>query len=343
MPGHRRDPGFLYVADSKLATGASMDYIDARHGRFVTILPRSRAEDAAAAPRSPPGAWTSRPPAPGRPPRQRPAADLGDSSRTRAVRRGLAGHPGPVLSQARAGLPRPRRRITRAMTALDQLAARLGSPRCKLKTEAAITRAAGQAITAAGAGRWVSYAITRHDTVTRKQISTGRPGPNTRYQDVTVTRCTLHPVTDTARAARDAASDGCFPLITNDKALTPPRSSTPTNDSPASNPATTPSRPSCAPSRSTSPAPGGSTRSASACTPPCSSTPCPNASSAAPPPPPACRPCPSTTRTGRPPPPAAPSSSPSSAASPSPPSPPGSTQPSYRPSSPDSSTSSSHC
>ena len=215
-------PGFLYVADSKLATGASMDYIDARHGRFVTILPRSRAEDAAG--------------------RAAIAAGRLDfqTARTRPGRRGsdpprtweTAAAPGPsaegwpviwVRSSAKRALDSRARagRITRAMTALDQLAARLGSPRCKLKTEAAITRAAGQAITAAGAGRWVSYAITRHDTVTRKQISTGRPGPNTRYQDVTVTRCTLHPVTDTARAARDAASDGCFPLITNDKALTP--------------------------------------------------------------------------------------------------------------------------
>ena len=49
----------------------------------------------------------------------------------------------------------------------------------------------------------------------------GRPGPGTRYTDVTVTRYTLHPATDPRPADRDAASDGCFPLITNDKALTP--------------------------------------------------------------------------------------------------------------------------
>src|ERR1700733_7473180 len=37
---------FLYVADSKLCTREQMDHIDKRTGRFITVLPRSRAEDA---------------------------------------------------------------------------------------------------------------------------------------------------------------------------------------------------------------------------------------------------------------------------------------------------------
>ena len=36
---------FLYVADCKLCTRANLKYIDQRHGRFVTIMPRSRKED----------------------------------------------------------------------------------------------------------------------------------------------------------------------------------------------------------------------------------------------------------------------------------------------------------
>ena len=38
---------FLYVADSKLCSRAAMGHIDARGGRFVTVMPRSRAEDGA--------------------------------------------------------------------------------------------------------------------------------------------------------------------------------------------------------------------------------------------------------------------------------------------------------
>jgi transposase len=41
----RRD--FLYVADCKLATSANMAYLHQHQGRFVTVLPRTRAEDAA--------------------------------------------------------------------------------------------------------------------------------------------------------------------------------------------------------------------------------------------------------------------------------------------------------
>lgn len=215
-------PAFLYVADSKLATGASMAHIDGQGGRFVTILPRSRAEDTRGRDAIAAGRLNFQLA------RTRPGRRTSDPPRTWET----AAAPGPsaedwpvtwVRSSAKRDLDARARqdRITRAMTALDQLAARLSSPRCKLKTEAAIARAADQAITAAGAGRWVSYTITRHDTVTRKQASLGRPGPDTRYKHITVTRYALHPVTDTGLAARDAASDGCFPLITNDRALTP--------------------------------------------------------------------------------------------------------------------------
>src|SRR5206468_9678455 len=37
---------FLYVADSKLCSRENMDHIDRAGGRFVTVMPRSRQEDA---------------------------------------------------------------------------------------------------------------------------------------------------------------------------------------------------------------------------------------------------------------------------------------------------------
>jgi transposase len=39
-------PDFLYVADCKLASRENLRYITARGGRFVTVLPATRAEDA---------------------------------------------------------------------------------------------------------------------------------------------------------------------------------------------------------------------------------------------------------------------------------------------------------
>ena len=38
-------PGFLYVADCKLATTENMKYIARQNGRFVSVLPRTRKED----------------------------------------------------------------------------------------------------------------------------------------------------------------------------------------------------------------------------------------------------------------------------------------------------------
>lgn len=38
-------PDFLYVADCKLASTANLNYLAARGGRFITVLPGTRRED----------------------------------------------------------------------------------------------------------------------------------------------------------------------------------------------------------------------------------------------------------------------------------------------------------
>ena len=110
-------------------------------------------------------------------------------------------------------------RIARATAALSQLARRLDAPRCKLKTCAAVQNTAGQA--AGQASPWVRFEVTEQVTTQRKQVSRGRPGPHTRYRHIEQHRIHLSFWIDHARAARDAASDGCYPLITNDNDLTP--------------------------------------------------------------------------------------------------------------------------
>ena len=54
---------FLYVADCKLATAENMAYIHQHGGRFLTVLPRTRGEDAAfrAAVRAGPVVWRADP------------------------------------------------------------------------------------------------------------------------------------------------------------------------------------------------------------------------------------------------------------------------------------------
>lgn len=216
IAGH---PGFLYVADSKLAAGTNMTWIDGQHGRFVTILPRSRKEDAAGRDAIAAGQvqFTHALTLPGRrrsdPPRTwetAPAPALSAEGWPITWARSSAGR----ALQARAREDR----ITRATAGLQQLAGRLNAPRCQLRTREAVERAAAKIISDAAAGRWVSYALAGQDHAIRKR---NHHGPGSRWTEATRTLWTLTPVTDTALAARDAASDGCYPLITNDPGLTP--------------------------------------------------------------------------------------------------------------------------
>jgi transposase len=64
-------PDFLYVADSKLCTREQMGHIDRRGGRFVTVLPRTRREDAL---QTSPGGWPAHAPGSARssPPKRPP-------------------------------------------------------------------------------------------------------------------------------------------------------------------------------------------------------------------------------------------------------------------------------
>jgi hypothetical protein len=53
-----------------------------------------------------------------------------------------------------------------------------------------------------------------------RQERRGRPGNDTRYRKITKTHYAITVEIDAARVRYDAASDGCFPLITNDPKLT---------------------------------------------------------------------------------------------------------------------------
>ena len=214
-------PDFLYVADSKLATGANMTRIAGQGGRFLAVLPRSRTEDKQGR------AWLAS------------GCPIGWAEAAR--RAGRSKHGPPCTWQA-VPAPAPSKEAYRiiwirssvkqaldartraqaigaAVAALGKLAARLPAGRCKLKTRAAVEKAAAQAVGCAA--RWVRFEVTQQTISGQRQIGPGRPGPGTRYQQTARTRFTLSYAVSQAQTAYDAASDGCFPLITNDNTLTP--------------------------------------------------------------------------------------------------------------------------
>ena len=211
---------FLYVADSKLACGTAMRHIDAGGGRFATVLPRTRAEDK----------WF------------RDWAQTNQPQWTQAVRipGTRAGEPDNVYRTFPAPLPSAegyriiwvhssakaardaaarQGRIEAGAAAIDALAAKLASPKSRLRTRTAVDQAAATALADAGAARWITVTIGETVEETYRQERRGRPGTNTRYRKSTRTRYIIgwQPRTDVI--AYDAATDGCFPLVTNDTAL----------------------------------------------------------------------------------------------------------------------------
>jgi len=217
IAGH---PGFLYVADSKLATTGNMTHIAGQGGRFLSVLPRSRKEDKDGRDWLAGGnaGWAEVMRRPGR-------RKLGPPVIYQAVPAPAPSAEGYrivwIRSSAKRRLDAVSRsdRIAKATAALSELAQRLDAPRCKLKTRAAAGNTARQA--AGQASPRVRFEVTEQVTTQRKQVSRGRPGPDTRYRHIERHRFTLSFWVDEARAARDAASDGCYPLITNDKHLPP--------------------------------------------------------------------------------------------------------------------------
>ena len=210
---------FLYIADSKLCSRAAMGHIAGSGGRFITVLPRSRAED---------GVF-------------RDWLQTHTPDWTRAVRcGGRAGEPEQVYSTTPAPLPSAegyritwvhstakatRDGATRSdhieagIAALEALDAKLADPRSRYKTRVAVEHAAAAALAQAHAARWVTATVTATTAKTYKQARRGRPGPETSYREITTNRFALAADIDLDHVAYDAASDGCFPLITNDRNL----------------------------------------------------------------------------------------------------------------------------
>ncbi len=213
--------GFLYIADSKLATRGNMTHIAGHGGRFLSVLPRSRNEDKAGrawlASGCPIG-WAEIARRPGR--RKLDPPDIWQAAPAPA--RSQEGYRIVwIRSSAKRALDARARtqNIQAATTALGELAARLPAGRCQLKTRAAVENAAAAA--AGHAARWVRFEVTGQTITRYRQLGPGRPGPGTRYQQENRTRFTLACTVDNAKVTHDAASDGCFPLITNDNDLSP--------------------------------------------------------------------------------------------------------------------------
>jgi len=209
----RRD--FLYVADSKLATRENMAYLHQRQGRFITVLPKTRSEDAAFRRLVTQGQVT-----------WRPLWEKTDQHGEVIDRYSTGDQPNASVegyrlvwyhSQRKAEQDAVARatRIQRALRELASLREKLHSPRTRYRQQSKVSEAVSEILQSCGAEAWIVAEVEPNEVETFRQARRGRPGKDTPFVRKVTTRFELAYRIDDARIAEDAKSDGIFPLITN--------------------------------------------------------------------------------------------------------------------------------
>jgi len=214
-------PDFLYVADCKLASTENLAHIATRGGRFVTVLPRARAEDVAfrGRLRAAPSAvtWTLL---------YGLADDHGNIVDELSVcdddhihsegYRLLWFHSTRKAEQDAAGRARS---IQRATVALSDLRERLGGPRTRFRERAKVEGAVAEILAEAEATCWLTVAIEEQEEATFRQATRGRPSEQTKYLKQTRSRYKLTWKLNLEALGEAEREDGVFPLLTNDRQL----------------------------------------------------------------------------------------------------------------------------
>jgi transposase len=210
---------FLYVADCKLATTENMAYIHRHDGRFLSILPRTRGEDAAFRAEVLAGRVRWR--------RIHDKYDdegelvdrfsIHEPERTSAEGYRLVWY----HSARKAELDAAARlqRIERAVGRLAELREKLASPRTRHRERAKVAEAVEAILEETGTATWITVTIEERTEETYRQQRRGRPGADTLYVKHERKRFDLSHRVELERLSEEAPCDGIFPLITNEPAI----------------------------------------------------------------------------------------------------------------------------
>jgi len=227
-------PDFLYVADCKLASRDNLRHIAARGGRFITVLPATRREDAdfRRRVRETPATitWETcwiRVAEHEEPPRGQPAESLQATDVIQVCTQDEISSDGfRVLwyhSQRKAELDEAARaqRCQRAIQDLEELQRRLFLPRTRFRNRLQVEQAVQQILAPRQVESLLRVEITERQQETFHQEGRGRPTQKTKYRREVASRYELRWQVDEKcwRAAR--ADDGIFPLLTNERTATP--------------------------------------------------------------------------------------------------------------------------
>ena len=213
----RRD--FLYVADCKLATIENMNYIAGNHGRFVSVLPRTRKEDATFRQRvqKEEVVW-------------QPLWDKTNEQGEVVDRFSVCGeavvlpegyHLWWFHSTRKAELDLAARsgRLARAEQQLRQLQEQLRSPRSRQRDQGKVQDLVTKLLRDADVDEWIRAEVHPREQQTYRQQKRGRPGKDTKYVKEVSTRLDLDYTINAEQVQRERKADGIFPLVTNDRQL----------------------------------------------------------------------------------------------------------------------------
>jgi hypothetical protein len=212
---------FLYVADSKLCSRENMDHIDRAGGRFVTVMPRSRLEDAQFR------EWLQT-----HTPEWSLVWDRPNPRYSDGPRDCWYVHRAPLPSMEAWSIvwvwstlltlrqhARRLRNIAAAIEEFERLRQRLASAKTRLRGAPEIDLQIKLIVDRHHVGRYLKVRRVVREEHVFKQTRRGRPGPDTAYRKITKRRFDVQWSTDEQAIAYDRRSDGMYPLMTNDRKL----------------------------------------------------------------------------------------------------------------------------
>ena len=212
-----RRPDFLYVADCKLCSKASLEYIAKRGGRFITVLPRNRREDR----------WfrqfvqVNEPPWEEAVRRPNPRRRSGPEDVWKVVEAQIPSKEGYRVVWVWNSLMAleddegRQARIEKAWLGIERLETKLRGKRCRLRLREKVEEAAAKILKDTAADRWVRVEITERKEPVFRQEKRGHPGPKTTYLRKERLRFSVAARVRDDVIAADARTDGMFPLISN--------------------------------------------------------------------------------------------------------------------------------
>jgi transposase len=214
---------FLYVADCKLCSYENTSHIDGQGGRFVTVMPRSRKEDewfrrwVQTREVTWEQVWD----------RPNPRRRYGPRDRWFVHRCELPSQEGwPVIwvYSTLLALHQRQRRLEQLQHATEQLAdldRRLQGPRPRRQVRRQLAQQVQDILERLNVTDYLRVEFWTEERHRFRQEHRGRAGPQTRFRRDTQRRIRLRWTLQQDRIDYDQKTDGMYPLLTNDRTLTP--------------------------------------------------------------------------------------------------------------------------